>query len=79
MTFKIQQNRKLELPQDEDIEILEYNNISFYIYDTEFSDYIFAYALIDDDLYSLSCDSKEKIIEMIYNLNFERLKSNENN
>ena len=72
ISFKIQHNNS-ELPQDEDAELLELNNIIFYLFSSDYSNKISAYALIGNDFYVLSCDSKELLIEMIHSFNFERL------
>ena len=72
IVFEIYQNKEIDESQFIKAEIIEYNGYSFYIYNSNDNTSI-AYFVINSNLYNLGCDSKEKLIEMIHSLNFERI------
>ena len=71
IAYEIFYNKEIDITQLQESEIIEYNNFSFYICDSDSTK--FAYFIINNDLYVLNCDSEDKLLEMIYSLNFERL------
>jgi len=71
VSFKIHHNENIDLSQDDSTEVLQYNDVFFYLYDRD--QIITAYAVINGDLYILGCDSKDQLLKMIYSFNFERL------
>jgi len=71
INFAVEFNKTLDSIQTLNAEIIEYGNNIFYIFTQV--DCAISYAIINNDLYILSCDSKEPLMKMIYGLNFERL------
>ena len=65
-------NNKPDINQLVGLECIEYNDYMFYLIclDVEFT----AITIINNDLYTLKCDDKDQLFEMIYSFNFERIK-----
>jgi len=72
VAFEIYHDNCKDLTQFSEAELINYNDYYFYIFESE--DLFYAYAMIKNDFYVLSCDSKEELIEMIHSFSFERLK-----
>jgi len=71
LNFEISHNITINLNQYIGAELYEYDNQTFYIFDS--IDESIAYTLINDDLYTLSCKSKDQLIIMINSFNFETI------
>ena len=72
VSFTVCYDDSTDLSQEENSERINFHGNSFFI---KKIDSIFtAYAQINNATYYLSCDKNEELINMIYGLNFERLK-----
>ena len=71
LNFGISHNISINLDQYTEADLYEYNNQIFYIFDSV--DESIAYSLINEDLYTLGCKSKDQLIIMINSFNFEKI------
>ena len=72
LAFIIEHDRKTDTVQFSDAEIVKYNDHIFYLFSSDL--YVTANTVIGNDFYTLKCDNRDYLLEMIYSFNFERIK-----
>jgi len=72
ISFRIDHNREIDTKRFSDSEIIKYNDRIFYLLYSDLN--VIAITVINNDFYTLKCDSKDYLLEMIYSFNFERIK-----
>lgn len=71
IAFRIEHDRKIDIDRFSDSEIIKYNNYIFYFLYSDLD--VIAVSMINNDFYTLVCDNKDQLLEMIYSFNFERI------
>ncbi len=71
LSFIIEHDRPIDIKRYSDSEIVKHNNHIFYILYSDLN--VTAITVINNDFYTLKCDSKDYLLEMIYSFNFERI------
>lgn len=65
-------NNYNDISHTDTTETLDWKGYTFYILNQH--DRVVSYSIIKNNLYTISCDSKDQLYDIIYSLNFERIK-----